>query len=81
MDKKQYAKILAERLVYILNEEIRLSTQRERVVKKIQNYNMSIRDLTDFEQKIYFNNGYSKSAIARVRIELNKVLLEIAKGE
>lgn len=81
MDKKQYAKILAERLVYILNEEIRLSTQRERVVKKIQNYNMSIRDLPYLEQKIYFNNGYSKSAIARVRIELNKVLLEIAKGE
>lgn len=42
---------------------------------------MSYRDLSEVEREVYFKNGYSKSAIARVRIELNKVLLEIARGE
>lgn len=79
MNKKQYAKILAERLVYILDENEKLENKKEQIAKKIQHYNMSVRDLTVKEREIYFYEGYSKMAFNRVRIELSKILLEIAK--
>ena len=48
-----------------------------------EKYNKVWKSLSDNEVRAYYNNGFrhSRSAFKRIRIELNKAMIEWEKGE
>ena len=89
MDKQLYAKCLSERLMEMsmANEAANIIFVKE-LKPQMNNLNSGtnaywawVNRLSAYQQKILLNNGniYKKSAFKRVRIELNKVLIEAEK--
>ena len=89
MDKKEYAIHLLERLTTMIKE----NRHARKVFVMLENklpswYNdpdahrMVYNSLSDDEKRVYSKGGviHSRSAIQRVRIELNTILIEIEKG-
>lgn len=88
MDKKEYAKQLSQRLNYMLEENVKAKEIYKKLGKKIPDWTVDhklywaeLEKLQKHEREIYLKDGviYSNSAIKRVRIELNTVLIEIEK--
>ena len=86
MDKKEYSKQLANRLVYMLEENEKSTTIYVKLKKqyenKTQDYWQWYLRLNDQQKDIMDKQGkiFKQSDIQRVRIELNKILIEIEKG-
>ena len=89
MDKQLYAKCLSERLMEMsmANEAANKIFVKE-LKPKMNNLNSAtsvywswVNTLSEYQKKILINDGriYKKSDFKRVRIELNKVLLEAEK--
>lgn len=89
MDKKEYAIHLLKRLSSMLEE----NRHARKVFVALENklpswyddpdaHQMVYNSLSDNEKRIYNKGGviHSRSAIQRVRIELNTILIEIEKG-
>ena len=77
-EQEQYAILLAKKLKSMLDKNaIQKETYRAICLKRQKDAN----SLTVPEREIYWSGGivYSKSAIKRVRIELNKTLIELEK--
>lgn len=89
MDKQLYAKCLSERLMEIsaTNESAQivfvkeLKPQMNNLDSSTNAYWAWFNGLSACQQKIFLNDGkiYKKSDFKRVRIELNKVLIEVEK--
>lgn len=89
MDKQLYAKCLSERLMEMsaVNEAANLVFVKE-LKPQMNNLDFGtnaywawFNRLSAYQQKIFLNDGkiYKKSDFKRVRIELNKVLIEAEK--
>lgn len=89
MDKQLYAKCLSERLMEMTaaNEAANIIFVKE-LKPQMNNLNSGthaywdwFNGLSAYQQKIFLNDGkiYKKSDFKRVRIELNKVLIEAEK--
>ena len=80
MDKQLYANYLSERLINmtVANE---LKPQMNNLDLGTNAYWAWFDGLSDYKKKIVRNDGkiYKKSDFKRVRIELNKVLIEVEK--
>ena len=89
MNKQEYVKQLLDRLNYMFEVNKQSTKEYSHIIDKLPKPYLSNEWWKDFdklsnrEQTIYRNSGiiYSNSAIKRIRIELNTVLLEIEKGE
>lgn len=89
MDKQLYAKCLSERLMEMsaVNEAANLvfvkelKPQMNNLDSGTNAYWAWFNRLSDYKKKIFLNDGkiYKKSDFKRVRIELNKVLIEAEK--
>ena len=89
MDKQLYAKCLSERLMEMTaaNEAANiifvkeLKPQMNNLDSGTNAYWAWFNRLSDYKKKIFLNDGkiYKKSDFKRVRIELNKVLIEAEK--
>lgn len=89
MDKQLYAKCLSERLMEMTaaNEAANiifvkeLKPQMNNLDSGTNVYWAWFNRLSDYKKKIFLNDGkiYKKSDFKRVRIELNKVLIEAEK--
>ena len=89
MDKQLYAKCLSERLMEMTaaNEAANiifvkeLKPQMNNLDSGTNAYWVWFNRLSAYQQKIFLNDGkiYKKSDFKRVRIELNKVLIEAEK--
>lgn len=79
-EQEQYALLLMKRMSDMINENIRERGVLKQIKYKMQN-NSNYRRTTE-ENDIYWRDGlkYSKSAIKRVRIELNEILKQMEKG-
>lgn len=90
MDKQLYAKCLSERLMEMsaVNESAQDVYVKELKpeINKFDSFSNAywawFDKLSDYQKKIVLNGGkiYKKSDLKRVRIELNKILIEIEKG-
>lgn len=88
-DKQLYANFLSERLIDMtaVNEVANnifikeLKPQTKTLTFETAAYWTWVNNLSDYKKKILLNNGkiYKKSDFKRVRIELNKVLIEVEK--
>ena len=81
--KEDYALLLADRLKQLINEN-KAERNRYRMIKaKMDREKLSVRNLTSEEQSTYYKYGVKngKSALERVRIELNTILKELIKEE
>lgn len=89
MDKQLYAKCLSERLIEMsAANDAALDVFNKELKPKINNLDSAtsvywswVNTLSEYQKKILINDGriYKKSDFKRVRIELNKVLLEAEK--
>ena len=79
-EQEQYALLLMKRMSDMINENIRERGVLKQIKYKMQNDSNYRR--TAEENDIYWRDGlkYSKSAIRRVRIELNEILKQMEKG-
>lgn len=86
----EYQKQLLKRLLKIIEDNEKEQLYYKTALKNLEGYDRfspewrkKIDGLSDNLQRAYWNHGrkYSMSAIKRLRIELNKSLLEIEKGE
>ena len=89
MDKKEYAILLLKRLTNMLEENQRAKKVYKQLQYKVPRWDINREEywkvynsLSNDEKHIYYKQGviYSMSAIQRVRIELNTILIEIDKG-
>ena len=90
MNKQEYAKQLLSRLAYMINENEIANKIYKQLQFKIPAFQVgsnahweALNKLSEKDYNIYNKMGmiYSKSALQRVRIELNTILIEIEKGE
>ena len=88
MNKREYVKQLLNRLSYMISENEKATKIYKQLELKIPAYERdheaywdAIRRLPENEHEVWEKDGivYSKSALQRVRIELNTVLIEIEK--
>ena len=89
MDKQLYAKCLSERLIEMsAANDAALDVFNKELKPKMDNLDSAtsvywawVNTLSEYQKKILINDGriYKKSDFKRVRIELNKVLLEAEK--
>ena len=89
MDKQLYAKCLSERLMEMsMANDAALDVFNKELKPKMNNLGSAtsvywswVNTLSEYQKKILINDGriYKKSDFKRVRIELNKVLLEAEK--
>ena len=88
MNKKEYVKQLLSRLSYMISENERASKIYKKLEFKIPAYERgadayweAIRQLPESDYNIWKKDGviYSRSALQRIRIELNTALIEIEK--
>ncbi len=88
MNKQEYAKQLLNRLAYMISENEKASKIYKQLQMRIPAYERgsdayweAIRQLSESDHNIWNKNGviYSKSALQRIRIELNTVLIELEK--
>lgn len=87
----EYQKQLLKRLLQMIEDDEKEKIYYESAIRKIpksvypyeQEYKNTWNKLSKNEQRAYWNGGhrYSRSAFKRLRIELNKSMLEIEKGE
>lgn len=79
-EQEQYALLLMKRMSDMINENIRERGVLKQIKYKMQNDSNYRR--TAEENDIYWRDGlkHSKSAIKRVRIELNEILKQMEKG-
>lgn len=79
-EQEQYALLLMKRMADMINENIRERSVLKQIKYKMQNDSNYRR--TAEENDIYWRDGvkYSKSAIKRVRMELNEILKQMEKG-
>lgn len=87
----EYQKQLLKRLLQMIEDNEKEKIYYESAIRKIpksvypyeQEYKHAWDKLSKNEQRAYWNGGrrYSMSAMKRLRIELNKSMLEIEKGE
>lgn len=88
MNKQEYVKQLLSRLSYMISENEKASKIYKQLEFKIPAYESdreaywaALRRLPEQEYDIWKKDGviYSKSALQRIRIELNTVLIELEK--
>ena len=81
--KEDYALLLADRLKQLINENKAEKNRYKMVKAKMERDKLSVRNLNSEEQSIYYRYGVKngKSALERVRIELNTILKELVKEE
>jgi hypothetical protein len=88
MNKQEYVKQLLSRLTYMISENEKASKIYKQLEFKIPAYERNheaywaaLRQLPEKEYEIWKKDGviYSKSALQRIRIELNSALIEIEK--
>ena len=87
----EYQKQLLKRLLKMIEDNEKEKIYYESALRKIpksecpydNEYRNAWNKLSKNEQRAYWNGGhrYSMSAMKRLRIELNKSMLEIEKGE
>lgn len=86
----EYQKQLLKRLLKMIEDNEKEQLYYKTALKNLDGYKYDspewrkkIDSLSDNLQRAYWNHGrrYSMSAMKRLRIELNKSLLEIEKGE
>ena len=86
----EYQKQLLKRLLKMIEDNEKEQLYYKTALKNLEGYKYGspewrnkIDSLSDNLQRSYWNGGrrYSMSALKRLRIELNKSLLEIEKGE
>lgn len=90
MNKQEYAKQLLSRLTYMISENEKGNKIYKQLKSKIPAYEQgsdaywkAIHQLPEEDYNIWRKYGfiYSRSALQRIRIELNTVLIELEKGE
>jgi hypothetical protein len=88
MNKQEYVKQLLSRLSYMISENEKASKIYKQLESKLPAYEpdheaywAALRRLQEKEYEIWKKDGivYSKSALQRIRIELNTVLIELEK--
>lgn len=88
MNKQEYVKQLLNRLSYMISENEKASKTYKQIKSKLpayehdhETYWAAIRRLPEKEYEVWKKDGviYSKSALQRIRIELNTVLIELEK--
>lgn len=88
MNKQEYAKQLLSRLAYMIDENEKANKIYKQLQMKIPAYERghdayweAINKLPESDYNIWRKDGliYSKSALQRIRIELNTVLIELEK--
>lgn len=81
----EYQKQLLKRLLKMIEDNEKEMKYREMAHLKINKdgFTNGFNILTKNEKRAYFNDGYKhlKSAFKRIRIELNKAMIEWEKGE
>ena len=85
----EYQKQLLKRLLQMIEDNEKEKIYYESAIRKLpknvyvyeQEYKNAWNKLTKNEQRAYWNGGrrYSRSAFKRLRIELNKSMLELEK--
>ena len=87
MNKQEYVKQLLSRLSYMISENEKASKIYKQLEFKLPSYKSgetyweAVRRLSENEHEVWKKDGviYSKSALQRIRIELNTALIEIEK--
>ena len=83
LTKEFYAKCLITKLDLMLGENQKAKAAYNALKKKqnTKNYFEFVKSLSESERDVFHKGGkvYSKAAIQRIRIELNKVLIELEK--
>ncbi len=88
MNKQEYVKQLLSRLAYMISENEKASKIYKQLQFKIPAYEKgqdayweALRQLPESDYNIWRKDGmiYSKSALQRMRIELNTALIELEK--
>lgn len=86
----EYQKQLLKRLLKMIEDNEKEKIYYQTALKNLEGYEYKspqywkkLEDLSINLQRAYWNHGhrYTMSAMKRLRIELNKSLLEIEKGE
>lgn len=86
----EYQKQLLKRLLKMIEDNEKEQLYYKTAIKNLEGYEYKsqeywerLEDLSMNLQRAYWNHGrrYSTSALKRLRIELNKSMLEIEKGE
>lgn len=86
----EYQKQLLKRLLKMIEDNEKEKVYYQTALKNLEGYKYGspewgkkIDSLSENLQRAYWNRGrrYSMSALKRLRIELNKSMLEIEKGE
>lgn len=86
----EYQKQLLKRLLKMIEDNEKEQLYYKTALKNLEGYEYKsqeywkkLEDLSINLQRAYWNHGqrYSMSAMKRLRIELNKSMLEIEKGE
>ena len=83
----EYQKELLKRLLKMIEDNEKEKIYYESAIKKVSmsenDWHKKVQALSENERRAWYNNGkrYSDSAFKRVRIELNKSMLEIERGE
>lgn len=84
----EYQKQLLKRLLKMIEDNEKEQLYYKTALKNLEGYKSpewrkKFDSLSDNLQRAYWNHGrrYSVSAMKRLRIELNKSMLEIEKGE
>lgn len=80
-EQEQYALLLMKRIADMINENIRERSRLKQIKYKMQNDSNYRR--TAEENDTYWRDGvkYSKSAIKKVRMELNEILKQMEKSD
>lgn len=86
----EYQKVLLKRLLEMIEDNEKEKIYFERAKKKMPSmfftfdaeYQQAWNNLSKDEQRAYWNNGmrHSKASLKRVRIELNKAMIEKEKN-
>lgn len=81
--KEDYALLLADRLKQLINENKAERSRYKMLQAKMEREHLCFNNLKGEEQDTYYRLGVKngKSAINRVRVELNNILKELIKGE
>lgn len=88
MNKQEYVKQLLSRLTYMISENEKANKIYKQIKSKIPAYQLGddaywkvINQLPEEDYNIWRKKGfiYSRSALQRIRIELNTVLIELEK--